>query len=115
MNHFDPASETSKTPSETDKLVAELVSMFGFHPGDSEQSEPTVEKTFDDDREVKESAIAKLERLLEIRRAEAGVTNRDALALALQDALAEGAVPETITRVIEILDPPQLVSAAPPC
>ena len=114
MTHFDKASETSKTPSETDKLVAELVSMFGFHPGDSEQSEPTVDKTFDDDREVKESAIAKLERLLEIRRAEAGVTNRDVLALALENALAEGAVPETITRVIEILDPPQLVSAAPP-
>ena len=114
MTHFDKASETSKTPSEADKLVSELEAMFGFHPGDSEQSEPTVEKTFDDDREVKESAIAKLERLLEIRRAEAGVTNRDALALALENALAEGAVPETITRVIEILDPPQLVSAAPP-
>ena len=114
MTHFDKASETSETPSEADKLVSELEAMFGFHPGDSEQSEPTVDKTFDDDREVKESAIAKLERLLEIRRAEAGVTNRDALALALENALAEGAVPETITRVIEILDPPQLVSAAPP-
>ena len=77
MSHFDKAAETSETPSEADKLVSELEAMFGFHPGDSEQSEPTVEKTFDDDPEVKESAIAKLERLLEIRRAEAGATNRD--------------------------------------
>ena len=114
MSHFDQASETSETPSEADKLVSELEAMFGFHPGDSEQSEPTVEKTFDDDPEIKDSAIAKLERLLDIRRTEAGVTNGDTLALALQDALAEGAVPETITRVIEILEPPQLVSAAPP-
>ena len=114
MSHFDPASEIIQTPSETDKLVAELVSMFGFHPGDREQSEPTVEKTFDDDLEVKESAIAKLERLLDIRRAEAGATNRDALALALQDALAEDSAPSAIAEVIELLAPPQLVSAAPP-
>ena len=114
MSHFDQAAETSETPSEADKLVSELEAMFGFHPGDSEQSEPTVEKTFDDDPEVKESAIAKLERLLEIRRAEAGATNRDTLALALDNALAEGAVPETITRVIELLAPPQLSPAALP-
>ena len=83
MSHFDQASETSETPSEADKLVSELEAMFGFHPGDSEQSEPTVEKTFDDDPEIKDSAIAKLERLLDIRRTEAGVTNGDTLALAL--------------------------------
>ena len=114
MSHFDPASEIIQTPSETDKLVAELVSMFGFHPGDREQSEPTVEKTFDDDLEVKESAIAKLERLLDIRRAEAGATNRDALALALQDALAEDSAPSAIAEVIELLAPPQLSPAALP-
>ena len=32
MSHFDPASEIIQTPSETDKLVAELVSMFGVPP-----------------------------------------------------------------------------------
>ena len=108
MSHFDEGSEVLQTPSEADKLVSELTSMFGFRPGDSEQSDPTVDKTFDDDPEVKDNAVAKLERLLEIRRDAVGDTDRDSLALALQDAVADSARPSAIKAVIEMLAPPEV-------
>jgi len=105
MNHFNEDSETTSEPDKATRIIGELTDMFGFHPSDKEQPDPSVEKTLDDDTELKEAALAKVEELLKIRQSEASKTEAtDTLARTLQSALDPNATLQSLVALQDLLE-----------
>lgn len=110
MSHFDEDSVTTSEPDKATTIIAELSGMFGFHPADKEEGYPSVERTLDDDPELKEAALAKIEELLEIRQSETD-SEKTALAIVLQSALDDNANPESILAVRDLLERRDIIEA----